>query len=66
MTHFTHNQPVTINFTGEAPFTLIGRVLKNIDDTCHPLTNMWRVEVTEGTARGSRFGVSGEALAVIA
>jgi hypothetical protein len=64
-------QAVRIEFNhdggGEfAPFTLIGEIVQNIDATCYPLTNMWRVEVTEGPERGSRFGISGKALFPVA
>jgi hypothetical protein len=62
VTNFFQGQPVSIHFTGEDPFSLIGRVLQNIDASCAPLTNMWLVEVTEGASAGSRFGISGCAL----
>lgn len=60
---FAPDQPVNINFNGVEPFTLIGRVIENIDASCRPLTNMWSVEITgDGPGKGARFGISGEAL----
>ncbi|WP_300573644.1 hypothetical protein [Phenylobacterium sp.] len=57
---FSEHQRVNVVF-GDRELVLPGAVIKNIDDTCRPLTNMWLVRLDTGAT----MGFSGKALEAV-
>ena len=53
---FAPGQAVILNFTDGAKMP--ATIIENIDAKCHPLTDMWFVQV----AQGGRFGFVGSAI----
>jgi hypothetical protein len=57
---FTEGQEVTLTFSPpmKPEYTMPATIIRNIDDTCHPLTDYWLVKLETGF----QFGFTGKAI----